>query len=270
VGDELAQIADWRKNVSELVADCRDRWGLRIGEPYVPGACGHVVRVELEDGTPAVLKVFWPHREAEQEADALERWDGDGAVRLLACDDELHALLLERCEPGSFLSEAPDPVGVLIELLPRLWQDGEGFRTLEAETELWTESLREAPDRRFHDVALGYICDLAPTQGEQVLVNQDLHGENVLGAQREPWLVIDPKPLAGEREFSVSSIVRASELGHSKREVLNRLDRLCAELSLDRERAKGWTIAQTVAWSGGSGDYVETHMQTVQWLLEDR
>jgi len=244
VGDELAQIADWRKNVSELVADCRDRWGLRIGEPYVPGACGHVVRVELEDGRPAVLKVFWPHREAEQEADALER-----------------------CEPGSFLSDAPDPVGVLIELLPRLWQDGEGFRTLEAETELWTESLREAPDRRFHDVALGYIGDLAPTQGEQVLVNQDLHGENVLAAQREPWLVIDPKPLAGEREFSVASIVRASELGHGKRYVLNRLDRLCAELSLDRERAKGWTIAQTVAWSGGS-DFIDTHMETVRWLLE--
>ena len=270
MGDELAQIADWRKNVSELVADCRDRWGLRIGEPYVPGACGHVVRVELDDGTPAVLKVFWPHHEAEQEADALERWDGDGAVRLLAHDDELHALLLERCEPGSFLSEAPDPVGVLIELLPRLWQDGDGFNTLEAETELWTESLSEAPDRRFHDLALGYIRDLAPTQGEQVLVNQDLHGENVLAAEREPWLVIDPKPLAGEREFSVASIVRASELGHSKRAVLNRLDRLCSELSLDRDRAKGWTIAQTVAWSGGSGDYVEEHMQTVQWLLEDR
>jgi streptomycin 6-kinase len=269
VGDELAQITEWRASVSELVADCCERWGLRIGEPYVPGACGHVVRVELADGTPAVLKVFWPHHEAEQEADALERWDGDGAVRLLARDDELHALLLERCEPGSFLSDAPDPIGVLIELLPRLWRDGEGFRSLEAETEMWTEDLRETPDNRFQDVALGYIHELAPTQGEQVLVNQDLHGENVLAAQREPWLVIDPKPLAGEREFSVSSIVRASELGHTKRAVLNRLDRLCSELSLDRERAKGWTITQTIAWSGGGDDYVETHMQTVQWLLED-
>ena len=68
MGDELAQIAEWRTNVFELVADCCDRWGLRIGEPYVPGACGHVVRVELEDARPAVLKVFWPHREAEQAA----------------------------------------------------------------------------------------------------------------------------------------------------------------------------------------------------------
>jgi streptomycin 6-kinase len=268
VADELAQIATWRANVAELVTDCCELWDLRAGEAYVPGVCGHVMRVELADGSPAVLKVFWPHREAEQEADALERWDGDGAVRLLARDDERHALLLERCEPGSFLSTANDPVGVLIELLPRLWKSGEGFSSLAAETEQWAEYLLETPDRALCDVGLGYIRELAPTQGEQVLVNQDLHGENVLAAQREPWLAIDPKPLAGEREFSASSIVRSSELGHSKRDVLYRLDRLCAELDLDRERAKGWTIAQTIAWSGGS-DYVDMHMETVQWLLED-
>jgi streptomycin 6-kinase len=81
--------------------------------------------------------------------------------------------------------------------------------------------------------------------------------------------VIDPKPLAGEREFSVAPIVRSFELGHSKRDALCRLDRLCSELDLDRERAKGWTIAQTIAWSGGS-DYVDVHMETVQWLLEER
>jgi streptomycin 6-kinase len=268
VADELAQIADWRANVAELVTDCCERWELRPGEPYVPGVCGHVVRVELADGTPAVLKVFWPHHEAEQEADALERWDGDGAVRLYARDNDRHALLLERCEPGSFLSTAADPLGVLIELLPRLWRSCEGFVPLEVETEQWAAYMQEAKDHRFRDIALEYIRELAPTQGEQVLVNQDLHGENVLAAERQPWLAIDPKPLAGEREFSASSIVRSSELGHSKRHVLNRLDRMCSELGLDRDRAKGWTIAQTIAWSGGS-DYVNIHMETVQWLLED-
>jgi streptomycin 6-kinase len=100
-----------------------------------------------------------------------------------------------------------------------------------------------------------------------VLLHQDLHGENVLAAEREPWLVIDPKPLAGEREFAVAPIVRSFELGHSKRDALYRLDRLGSELALDRERALGWTVAQTVAWSGGS-DFVATHVETVEWLLE--
>jgi streptomycin 6-kinase len=215
-----------------------------------------------------VLKVFWPHREAEQEADALQRWDGDGAVRLLARDDERHALLLERCEPGVFLSNAADPVGVFVELLPRLWRSGEGFRPLVEEAAWWAEhELADVSDRRLRDAALHYLRELAPTQGEQVLLHQDLHGENVLAAEREPWLVIDPKPLAGEREFAVAPIVRSFELGHSKRDALYRLDRLCSELALDRERALGWTVAQTVAWSGGS-DFVATHVETVEWLLE--
>jgi streptomycin 6-kinase len=266
VGDEFAQIAKWRANVAELVTDCCLRWDLRAGVPYVPGAAGYVVRVERADGTPAVLKVFWPHREAEQEADALERWDGDGAVRMLARDDERSALLLECCEPGSFLSTHDDPLGVLIELLPRLWRSGDGFRPLADEAEWWLEhDLAEVPDKRLRDAAVHYLRDLVPTQGEQVLLHQDLHGENVLAAQREPWLVIDPKPLAGEREFSVAPIVRSSELGHSKRDALYRLDRLCSELELDRDRALGWTIAQTMAWSDGD----DTSLDMVHWLLED-
>ena len=237
--------------------DCVAQWDLVLGEPYPPGAAGYAVRAELPDGTPAVLKISNPHREAEQEPDALERWNGDGAVRLLARDDERHALLLERCEPGTFLSAWDgDRLGVLIELLPRLWTSAEGFRSLEDEVEHW------ALEGRIGDLAR----DLASSQGQLVLVHQDLHGENVLAAEREPWLVIDPKPLAAEREFSVAPIVRSFELGHSKRDALYRLDRLCSDLDLDRERARGWTIAQTVAWSGGS-DFIETHMETVEWLL---
>jgi streptomycin 6-kinase len=249
--------------------ECVERWQLRLGERYPLGAAGLAVRADLPDGTPAVLKLSNPHREAEQEADALERWDGDGAVRLLARDDGRNALLLERCDPGTFLSAWDgDTLGALIALLPRLWKSGEGFASLAGEAEHWAGHLGDVREPKLKDAALYYIRELASTQGEQVLVNQDLHGENVLAARREPWLVIDPKPLAGEREFSAASIVRSFELGHSKRDALYRLDRLTAELGLDRERARGWTIAQTVAWSGGS-DYVSMHVETVNWLLED-
>jgi streptomycin 6-kinase len=271
MSETLAAIAEWRREAPRLAAALAAEWELQLGEPYVPGVAGHVVRARLPDGTPAVLKLFWPHREAEQEADALERWGGDGAVRLLARDDDRCALLLERCEPGTPLSEsADDPLGVLIELLPRLWKRADGFRTLADEAAHWLEEgdLARMPPGRFRDAAVHYLRELAPTQGEPVLLHQDLHGDNVLAAQREPWLVIDPKPLAGEREFAVAPIVRSFELGHSKRQALHRLDRLCAELGLDRDRALGWTVAQTVAWSGGS-DYVAPHLETVAWLLED-
>lgn len=237
-----------------LAAEVARDWSLRLGDPYPPGAAGYVVRAELEDGTPAVLKLQHSHREDEQEADALERWDGDGAIRLLARDDARHALLLERCEPGTPVAQkAGDPLGVLIDLLPRLWKHSTGFRTLADEVAWWNL-----------EGEVGELArELAATQGELVLVHQDLHGDNVLAAQREPWLAIDPKPLAAEREFAVAPIVRSRELGHSKRDVLDRLDRLCAELGLDRERARGWTIVQTTAW-GGEED--PKHAEVVEWL----
>jgi streptomycin 6-kinase len=268
MSETLPAIEQWRRRAPGLAVELASDWELTLGEPYVPGVAGYVVRAVRADGTRAVLKLFWPHREAEQEADALERWNGDGAVRLLARDDERHALLLERCEPGTFLSEgADDPLGVLIGLLPRLWKDPTGFRTLAEEAEWWLHGtdIPAVADKRLQDAATSLLCELGPTQGELVLVHQDLHGENVLAAKREPWLVIDPKPLAAEREFAVAPIVRSRELGHSKRDVLYRLDRLCAELGLDRERARGWTIAQTVAWIGsGEG---EAHREVVEWLL---
>jgi len=221
-------------------------------------------------GKDAVLKVQRPHCESEHEAAALELWDGDGAVRLLRHDPEAHALLIERCVPGTPLSAVgqDSALDVLIELLPRLWKPaGEPFRSLADEAAWWAEYLpgqdwSSAPE--LLEAALEALRELPGTQGEQVLLHQDLHADNVLAAAREPWLAIDPKPLAGERELGIAPIVRSRELGQSRRDVLHRFDRLTAELGLDRERARGWTIAQTVAWADGS----RTHLETARWLLE--
>lgn len=229
------------------------------------------------EGEEAVLKVQKPHRESVHEAKALELWNGDGAVRLLAHDSEEHALLLERCVPGTPLSAAgaEAALDLFVELLPRLWKPaGAPFRPLAEEAAWWAEQLPSTWEqagrqfeRRLLDVALEALRELPPTQGEQVLLHQDLHAENVLAARREPWLAIDPKPLVGEREFGIAPVVRSFELGHSRRDVLRRFDRLTAELDLDRERARGWTIGQTIAWSVGS-EYHRTHVETVRWLLE--
>jgi len=247
-----------------------ERWSLTLGEPYVQGAAGYTTRAALADGTPVVLKLVHPHHESEHEADALEAWGGDGAVRLLARDETGYVLLLERCEPGTHLSTLdPDAaLDVLIGLLPRLWMPAEKpFHTLADEAAWWASYVPDQRhDPRLRDAALAAIRELTPTQGEQVLLHQDLHAENVLAAQREPWLVIDPKPLVGEREFAVAPIVRSFELGHSKRDVLHRFDRLTGELGLDRDRARGWAIAHTVAWTFDS--YHPRHVETARWLLE--
>jgi streptomycin 6-kinase len=278
VADASLTHGVWLERVPELVAECVEEWQLELGEPYEAGAAGYAVRAALTDGTPTVLKLIYPHREAEHEADALELLAGNGAVRLLARDDARSAMLLERCEPGTALAEngGEKALDVLVELLPRHWvRAGEPFHTLAEEAAWWIDDLPEqweqsgrAIERRLVDTAVDALGLLSESQGEQVLLNQDLHGDNVLAAEREPWLVIDPKPLLGEREFAVAPIVRSFELGSSRADVLYRLDRLTSELGLDRERARGWTIGQTMAWAFDS-DYSDTHLETVRWLLED-
>ena len=125
-------------------------------------------------------------------------------------------------------------------------------------------------ERDLLDAAVELLHDLGESQGEQVLLHQDLHADNVLAAQREPWLVIDPKPLVGEREFAVAPIVRAYELGHSPELVVHRLDCLTSDLGLDRERARGWTIAQTLAWAFENDRMLPRHVETARWLREVR
>ncbi|MES1246145.1 MAG: aminoglycoside phosphotransferase family protein [Actinomycetota bacterium] len=239
------------------VEELLTRWQLTLGEEYPPGAAGRAWRATCGDGTPAVLKLGLPHRESEHEAAALARWDGDGAVRLLAHEGDW--ILMERAEPGTPLTSrtTEEAMDVLCGLLPRLWKPADGFTPLADEVEFW----QECGD--LDEETLAIARELAASQGELVLTSQDLHGGNVLAAEREPWLAIDPKPLAAEREFQAAPIVRAPEFGHSKAQALYRLDRL-AELGLDRERARLWTIVQTVAWS--ESRTIRSHVDTIEWL----
>ena len=268
----------WLASFPAVAAECADRWNLVLGDVFPDAFVSAPITATLDDGTEAVLKLQFPDRETEHEAEALLQWDGDGAIRLLAHDPERHALLLERCTPGTPLSAvgADDALSVLVRLLSRLWQPaGPSFRPLAEEAAWWVERLERrtlrANDmpRRLLDAALDALQTLPATQGEQVLLHQDLHAGNVLRSEREPWLAIDPKPLAGEREFGVAPIVRSFELGHGRRDVCYRLDRLTAELGLDHERARSWAIAQTVAWTP-EGEHARTHLETATWLLEGR
>ena len=270
-------LAEWRARRDRIVADAARRWSLALGPPYLGPHVSFAAPARTPEGTDVVLKVQFPHREAEHEAEALRRWDGAGAVRLLDTAPDLHALLLERAEPGASLATvAPDDaLAILIGLLAHLWVPATApFDTLRSEAARWVRHLGEpvrvaALDPGLVDAARTRLATLGPTVTESVLLHQDLHGGNVLSARREPWLAIDPKPLVGERAFSVAPIVRSVELGHSRAAVVGRLDRLCAELALDRERARGWTIGQTMAWAAGAdAEIVERHQQVVRWLLD--
>ena len=266
----------WLNRLPLLPDELVERWGLEPrGDPFSSANVAYVVPVS-RGRARLVLKVQWPHDESVHEAEALRTWNGDGAVRLIDHDETRHALLLEACVPGTFLADAdlPDPLGILADLLPRLWKPvGTPFRALSDAARQWALHLPQAweragrpCERTLVDAALEHLEALPPTQGEEVLVHQDLHGHNVLAAARQPWLVIDPKPLRGEREFALAPIIRSFEFGHSERATRFRLDCLSSELGLNRARVLGWTVAQTMAWSFESR-FQDRHHETTRWLL---
>jgi streptomycin 6-kinase len=246
----------------------------------------YVAPATLPDGSAAVLKVNYPEVESEREADALGHWDGRGAVRLLRHDPARRALLVERCVPGTELWAVGDEERANREaasVLVRLWRPAPArhrFRLLADAAARWAEELParweelgQPFDRGLLGAAVAALRELGPEQGEQVVLHQDLHGGNVLRAQREPWLAIDPKPLVGEREFDTASLLRdrRDELVRDpapRRRVRRRLDQLAAELSLDRERMRGWAVAHALAWGvSGTGVY-EEQIPCARWLAE--
>jgi streptomycin 6-kinase len=130
------------------------------------------------------------------------------------------------------------------------------------------ELTRRPFERALLHAALAAMESLSKTQGEQVLLHQDLHGDDVLSASREPWLAIDPKPLVGERELSLAPIIRGYEFSHSRADAVRRLDDLSTALRLDRERCRLWALVQTLAWAFEGAMLYHKHVETARWLWQ--
>jgi streptomycin 6-kinase len=267
----------WLARVPATIRTCVEAWELELGSPMTGGSTALVVEARRADGTAAVLKIQYVDRECEYEAEALRIWNGNGAARLLEFDPIHHALLIERCRPGRQLRESDAPTDQILDTLAELARKlcvpaGIPFGTLEEEAAFWIkrlESLRYERlwESRLTDAAIESLRQVGLTQGEQVLLDMDLSVRNVLGSQRCPWLVIDPKPVVGESDFMAAPVVRAHELGHSRRDVFYRFDRMTDVLGLDRERARLWSIGHTLAWARWS-PFLETHVDQVRWLVD--
>jgi streptomycin 6-kinase len=204
------------------------------------------------DGTRTVLKLALPHFEAEHEIDGLRFWSGNPTVHRLESDDDLGAMLLERCDPGTSLRLIPEPEQdvEIARLLRRLWrsppQDSR-FRRLAAMLTRWTEEAETRrsrwPDAGLVDEGLRVWHELSANSATDVLLATDLHAGNVLRAEREPWLVIDPKPFVGDPAYDATQ------------HLLNCRDRLLRDpdgtirrfadlLHVDHERVALWTFAR--------------------------
>jgi streptomycin 6-kinase len=91
----------WLERLPDVLEKLLRQWELTLdGENP---SCAYVVAVRCANGTQAVLKVGMPHMEQEHEIRGLRFWGGDPTVRLFKSGEELGAMLLERCWPGTTL-----------------------------------------------------------------------------------------------------------------------------------------------------------------------
>jgi len=249
--------ATWLDRLPDVLLSLEHVWGLTPDAPLdaEESSCSYVTAVRTANGTPAVLKIGMPHMEGEHEIQALRFWDGDPTVRLLEADDELGVLLLERCKPGTTLRtlSEQDQDLVISGLLRRLWRPPltpHPFRSLSTLTAFWTNEtlgqIEQGPDIGLVREGLRLFEELPRNATREVLLATDLHAGNVLQAEREPWLVIDPKPFVGDPAYDATQHL----LNCRERLRLDpdRTMRSFADLAgIEDERVRLWTFARAAA-----------------------
>jgi streptomycin 6-kinase len=259
----------WLDGLPKTVWRLQRLWSLRTdGPPYGGGSHSYVVPVRRAGGEQAVLKVIYRDEENAAEPTALRQYDGDGAVRLYEYDPETGAMLLERAVPGNRLKSTrffghrtPEAawrrIGIACGLYRRLWRpsaDADGFPGLPAATDMLQEwkaeygdakgEARKGPAAHRLDLALD-LCDRLAEPPELGIGNRDTHLSNIVSAEREPWLVIDPKPYLAERAFDGGYLLYMLQ-HHGPHSGAELLHAVADGLGVDAERLRAWALLRAI------------------------
>ncbi|GAA4881934.1 aminoglycoside phosphotransferase family protein [Saccharopolyspora cebuensis] len=250
----------WLAELPTLAATMLHRWDLRPDGPARHGMIALALPVTGPRG-PAVLKLQPITDDTTAEPLGLHLWNGDGTVRLLDHDPGTGSMLLERLHPRSLadLDDDTHALHLLGALLARLTRTPAppGLRHL---ADIGAAMLTRTPHATGHlthpdERALLHRCaaaltDVLPEPGDRLL-HWDLHYDNVLAADREPWLAIDPQPLAGHPAFELLPALDnrwddITSTGDIPRAVRRRFHALTEHLDLERDRATAWTLARVL------------------------
>ncbi|HJQ65020.1 MAG TPA: aminoglycoside phosphotransferase family protein [Gemmatimonadales bacterium] len=249
--------AAWLERLPDTVRELERCWSIVAGPPFdsVEMSCAWVAPAAQAGGRSVVLKLAMPHMEGMHEIDGLRFWDGDPTVRLIEADASRSAMLIERCAPGTHLRVLPESEQdvIIAGLLRRLWRSPRGpqpFRPLADLMAYWTEETERAIER-WRDpglvrTGLGLLRELPRNAAASVLLATDLHAGNILRAEREPWLVIDPKPFLGDPAYDATQ-----HLFNCPERVCSNPDgtiaRFADRLGVDPERVRLWLFARAAA-----------------------
>ena len=98
--------------------------------------------------------------------------------------------------------------------------------------------------------------ELLEQGNEPVLLHGDLHPWNIVSAEREQWLAIDPKGVVGDAAYELGPFIYSLQLppGQPAQTISRRLDQLAEHLGFDRRRVANAVFPRAVlaAWPEGA------------------
>ncbi|NIM95872.1 MAG: phosphotransferase [Anaerolineales bacterium] len=258
---------EWLRQLPELLEYIAQRWSLELMPPFEPLSYNYVAPCIMPDGSEGVIKLGVPNKELITEIGALGHFEGRGAVLLINADPDSGVLLLERLKPGVHLLDSADDASATYtaaDVMGQLWRQAPEQHPLPS-VEDWARGLSRLRDRfaggtgpfpaEVVDHAEGLFEDLIRSMSDPVVLHGDLHHWNILSAERQPWLAIDPKGVIGEPEYEVGAWLRNPfphilGLSNPRKLIARRVDTFVEMFGFERDRIIGWGTAQAVlaAW----------------------
>lgn len=246
--------SEWLDGLPQQVERYCRRWHLEVdGEP-MHGSNALVVPV-IQNRWPAALRLTPPDDDVAAEVQALRFWDGRGTVRLLEADEPGGATLLERLDGSKSLQDLPlrDAVPTLARMMRRLAVPGPtaaGSTAGIAAARLATfESDWRRHDQPFSEQALTAALDCATVLSSttsDLAVNGDLHFKQVLRAEREDWLTVDPVLFRGDIEYDLARLLWSRLDEMSDADVHDHFRTIVNIADLTEERAAAWVLFRSI------------------------
>jgi streptomycin 6-kinase len=98
------------------------------------------------------------------------------------------------------------------------------------------------------DDALEILGELREADAPPVLLHGDLHHKNILSAEREQWLAIDPLPRVGDPTYDAVQFLlfRKGRIPDPTLTWRGDIVRFCRLVGIDEDRVKAWIFVRLV------------------------